>query len=311
MSLQARHVEHTRARGLPLVRATQEIPHPMRTVIPLRPWQAAVLLAAGLGCALNAAAQAAPPKPFTPGDVFIDANGDTLQVLRCKGAGWQTECQLRRLQASGKAPIDPSAPRWWSLDTLRGSERGWIEFQGNPPYAGPPVALPAMPQDAPAAAPSPAAAAAVRPATASQALQAGLAPTAAAGGECPRTPYGGPVPGNTAASEALFKRKVADNYTMATRAPYWYGVTFEKFSVGSSQRNAVSNVAGRATRVNEGAPPNVTMYPVSSVHVVCEQSPGQAERRRVESRYLCFVSANNEWTCGGDGVPTITQLRRP
>ena len=268
-----------------------------------------LLFTLGLICAFNAMAQAAPPKPFTPGDVFIDTHGDTLQVLRCKGAGWQTECQVRRLKETGKSAIDPSAPRWWSLDVLRGSERAWVEFQGNAPYAGPPVPLPAMgPDGSTAAAPSPAGrpAQAAAPLAHMQAQQ--TAP--ATGGECPRTPYGGVVSGNTAASEALFKRKVADNYTMATRAPYWYGVTFEKFSVGSSVRNSVSNVAGRALRVNEGAPPNVTMYPVSSVHVVCEQSPGQSERRRVESRYLCFVSASNEWTCGGDGVPTITQLRK-
>lgn len=267
----------------------------------------AVLLASTF-CAMGVGAQAAPPKPFTPGDVFIDTHGDTLQVLRCKGAGWQTDCQVRRLKETGKSAIDPSAPRWWSLDVLRGSERAWVEFQGNAPYAGPPVPLPAMgPEASVAAMPS----AGGRPgqAAAAQAQTQMQAQTAATGGECPRTPYGGAVAGNTAASEALFKRKVADNYTQQTRAPYWYGVTFEQFTVGSSQRNAVSNVNGRALRVNEGAPPNVTMYPVSSVHVVCEQSPGQSERRRVESRYLCFVSANNEWTCGGDGVPKITQLR--
>ncbi len=272
---------------------------------------AATALLAAAFCALPAAAQAPPPKPFTLGDVFLDRNGDTVQVIRCKGSGWQTECQLRRLKASGTAPFDPSAPRWWDLNVLRGSERSWTEFQGNAPYAGPRVPLPAVaaPPNADAVPPAIAAPQHANRGASTMAAQPS-SPSAPITGDCPRTPYGGPVPGNTTASEALFKRKIADNYTMATRAPYWYGVTFEKFTVDRTQRNVVTNVPGRgATRVNEGAPANATMHPVSSVHVVCEQSPGQAARRRVVSRYLCFVSANNEWTCGGDGVPAITQLR--
>lgn len=136
-------------------------------------------------------------------------------------------------------------------------------------------------------------------------------PGVALAGECPRTPYSGPVSGATPASAALFQRKIADNYTMGTRAPYWYGVTFEAFSVGPPVRNVVSQVPGvGAMRVNTGAPPNVTMYLVKSRYVVCEQSPGQAERRRIVNSHYCFVSKENEWTCGGGGgpPPQITRL---
>ncbi|RYD52486.1 MAG: hypothetical protein EOP60_10295 [Sphingomonadales bacterium] len=139
------------------------------------------------------------------------------------------------------------------------------------------------------------------------------AQTAAASltGPCPRSAYTGVVRGTTPASEALFKRKIADLYTMQTRAPYWYGVTFESFRMSGPQRNTVSNQPGiGAVRVNSAAPVNAAMYVVSSTYVVCEQSPGQAERRRIVNSHYCFVSAVNEWTCGGGGgpPPRITPL---
>ncbi|UZK66676.1 hypothetical protein [Sphingomonas sp. M1-B02] len=143
---------------------------------------------------------------------------------------------------------------------------------------------------------------------------AAAAAPAAAGltGPCGRTAYTGPVSGATPASAALFKRRIADLYTMQTRAPYWYGVTFEAFQVGTPIRNTVGNQPGYgAVRVNSGAPVNAVMYPVSSTYVVCEQSPGQAERRRIVNSHYCFVGAANEWICAGGGGPPqrITPLR--
>ncbi|MES2988496.1 MAG: hypothetical protein V4808_11365 [Pseudomonadota bacterium] len=139
------------------------------------------------------------------------------------------------------------------------------------------------------------------------------APTAAGlTGPCGRTAYTGPVPGTAPASTALFKRRIADLYTMETRPPYWYEVTFEAFKMGAPIRNTVSNQPGYgAMRVNSGAPVNAVMYPVSSTYVVCERSPGQAARRRIVNSHYCFVSAVNEWICAGGGgpPPRITQLR--
>jgi hypothetical protein len=255
-------------------------------------WIPVVVAAASVPAALLA--QAAAPKPFAPGDIFIDRNGDTLQITKCKGSGWQAECQLRRLAESGNAPIDPTE-RWWSVDTLRGSEKSWIS-EGNAPYSGPAVPLPG-------------AAAAVGPNA--RVPQGGRQParnqqvanvpaTASAGGACPKTPYGGPVSGSRSPSAALFKQKVSDSYTMAAYPPYWYGVEFESFSVGAPIRNVVSNVPGSgATRVTNGAPPNATLYPVTSVQRVCEGAPSGGEPwRRDSKRYYCFVTKEHEWTCG-------------
>lgn len=87
---------------------------------------------------------------------------------------------------------------------------------------------------------------------------------------------------------------------MAAYAPYWPGVRLSGFSVGAPVRNAVGNRPGvGASRVDNGAPPGVTMYPVSTTMSVCEGAPaGSSGWRTLQKKYLCFVSANNEWTCG-------------
>lgn len=261
-------------------------------------WVPLAVVAAAIPAALPG--QAAAPKPFTPGDIFIDRNGDTLQITKCKGSGWQAECQVRRLAESGNAPIDPTE-RWWSVDTLRGSEKSWLS-EGNRPYSGPAVPLPGA-AAAPAqqargqqAARQPARGAPARAAPAPAARGNAAAP----GGACPRTAYGGPVSGSRPASAALFRQKVSDSYTMAAYPPYWYGVEFESFTVGAPIRNTVSNVPGvGATRVTNGAPPNATLYPVTSVHRVCEGAPSGGEPwRRDSKRYYCFVTKEHEWTCG-------------
>lgn len=124
--------------------------------------------------------------------------------------------------------------------------------------------------------------------------------TAAAGGACPKSPYGGPAPGSRPASTALFQQKITDSITMGAYGRFWYGVRLSDFSVGAPVRNTVSNRPGAgAVRVNTGAPVNALMYPVSTTMSVCEGAPaGSSAWRTSQKKYLCFVSANNEWTCG-------------
>jgi hypothetical protein len=139
-----------------------------------------------------------------------------------------------------------------------------------------------------------------------------LVPTAAstpggasslAGAEgCSKTLHGGTVSGSTPASTALFKRKVSDNHTMVADDGHWYGVTFEAFTVG----NPIRNGSGRSV---EGAPMNAILYPVASTHVVCEGAAPASERRRIQGQYLCFVSAENEWRCGPEGMTATTRLK--
>ncbi|HEX8580593.1 MAG TPA: hypothetical protein VF655_13495 [Allosphingosinicella sp.] len=145
------------------------------------------------------------------------------------------------------------------------------------------------------AAASPAAPAPVR---APAATAAAAAPVAK--GTCPRSPYGGPVPGSRPASAALFRQKITDSITMGVYGPYWYGVRLDGFTVGAPIRNTVSVQPGvGATRVSNGAPPNALLYPVTTTMSVCEGAPTSSSAWRTsKKKYLCFVSKDNEWTCG-------------
>jgi hypothetical protein len=119
-------------------------------------------------------------------------------------------------------------------------------------------------------------------------------------GACPRSPYGGPVPGNRPASAALFRQKITDSITMGAYGPYWYGVQLDSFQVGAPIVNRVGTLPGQgASRVSNGAPVNAKLYPVSTRMSVCEGAPsGSSAWRTSQKKYFCFVSKNNEWTCG-------------
>lgn len=93
----------------------------------------------------------AEPAVFAPGAIFIDQHGSTVQVIGCKGIGYQSRCQVRMLEKKSSG-TDYSAD-WWDLDLLRGMEQAWIA-KGGKPYAGPPVTLPGEAR-APATGPAP------------------------------------------------------------------------------------------------------------------------------------------------------------
>jgi hypothetical protein len=254
----------------------------------------AVVLATGAVVAGGAIAQK-EAVTFPAGSLVEPGGGQVLKILGCKPQvpyGWM-QCEVVQWENGGPTSQTITMD---AADILAGVNR--VRASG-----GQSMLTAAQARAGAATMGAPASlAAATRPQGAAAALT----------GECPRTSYGGPTSGTERASPALFQRKIADLYTMQTRAPYWYGVTFERFSVGAPIRNTVGAVPGAgAMRVNTGAPPNAAMYPVSSTYVVCEQSPGQAERRRIVNTHLCFVSRNNEWTCGGGGgpPPAITRLR--
>jgi hypothetical protein len=233
--------------------------------------------------------------PLSPGDLiqFPENNYPPRAIYRivsCEPVGkpFRT-CEMIR-----QSPDPETRTRSFNLDTFRNND---VRLIGRA-SAGAPAARPVNRPVSTGGARAP--------------VQTAPAPARTAGGTCARTPYGGPVPGSRAASPALFRQKITDNYTMRATSTFHIGVTFEQFRVGSPIRNTVSNQPGvGAVRVNNGAPVGALMYPVQSRHVVCEQGGINVERRRVESDYYCFVSRDQEWTCatGGPGrPPRITPL---
>ena len=134
-------------------------------------------------------------------------------------------------------------------------------------------------------------------------------PGQAPGADCDFAAPGPETLGTDRFSVAVAKREIYDNYELGVRAggttsPLNIGVTFLSFQLGQSFRN----VATGGYRINDAAPVNATMYHVKSKHIVCEQYRDRTLRRQVESGYSCFKNRDNEWACGIDGVPKITQL---
>ena len=130
---------------------------------------------------------------------------------------------------------------------------------------------------------------------------------------CSYEPPGPPVTNADKFSQQLFKRKLYDHYNMFANgtlsAPLKVGLTFLSYKVGTPYKNTVSNVPGYgAKRKHDGAPPYITIYPLHSVHIVCEQYNSGVDSRKVESTYDCFISRDGEWTCPGAGKLVITKL---
>jgi hypothetical protein len=252
---------------------------------------------AGVAAASGAAAQ---ERRFNIGDV-VNADGTIVKIFECRvREGIGEECLVQGWEGGG-----PSSQKLWM--EVRNIHAGMDRLESRTGQSGI-VSRAAPPRSA---APAPARTVA-RPSAPAQGNVRSGPGAPVPGGRCTPTRYGGPVPGSTRASEALFRQKIADNYTMQATATFRIGVTFEQFSVGSPIRNTVSNRPGvGAVRVNEGAPVGATMYPVVSRHVVCEQGGSNVERRRIESDYYCFVTRDQEWACatGGNGrPPRITPL---
>jgi len=151
--------------------------------------------------------------------IVPQGGGQFVKILQCRnrGATSDRECEIHGVENGQKS----SQIFWWDAKLIGDAEQRAFTEDPSLRKTAPAPRAPAQPAPKPeAAAPG-------------------------GNGACPRTPYGGPVAGNTSASADLFKRKVADNYTMRTRDPYWYGVTFESFAVGAPIKNTVSNQPGK------------------------------------------------------------------
>jgi hypothetical protein len=132
-----------------------------------------------------------------------------------------------------------------------------------------------------------------------------------AAGACPGAPAA--VSDSAPFSEAVFRRRAYDGYARnvngTTTAPLAVGVTFESVRLGTPIKNDVHVDPGRgALRVNDAAPPNTMLYPVTSRHLVCEQYRDGVKHRRVEAVEHCFITRDKLWACGVFGALKITQI---
>jgi hypothetical protein len=225
-------------------------------------------------------------RQFKPGEMVETGGGMFAKILRCRGAGDNEECEVQYYRGDD----EESTPRWENADLLRlADERVQSHKRQDVPQpaevnqrtAAEPQTPEAMDED-----------------------QAGNCSYAVPGGDAGRT---------AKASEQLVKRKIYDNYNIGVgrsgSAPLKVGVTFLAFQMKAGFTNVVRVVPGvGAQRINDAAPPNATIYPVLSTHIVCEQYRDRTLRSHIETKYACFKNKDGDWVCGTDGFPKITQL---
>jgi hypothetical protein len=233
---------------------------------------------------------------FTPGELVEVGGGQTYKVYECRPEriARHIECEIQQWENGG-----PTGQRiWMPARDIAAGEARVRQSRGLPPITGTGAAAGAVTDRGTGGRAVTAGASGGRAASSASPPVSGA--TSQAASQCPRTPYGGPVPGSRPASPAVFRQKIADAVTMAAYGPYWYGVRFDAFQVGAPIRNSVGVRAGQgANRVTNGAPPGATLYPVTTTVSVCEGAPTASSGWRTrQSKYYCFVSANNEWTCG-------------
>ena len=129
------------------------------------------------------------------------------------------------------------------------------------------------------------------------------------------------LPGNVSASapasEQLFKKKIWQRYFSLSQAggnpsvnsPVETGIAFLTFQIGAAFKNTVGNLPGQgASRINNGAPVNATIYPVKTKYVLCKKYKDGVSRSLHDEEMHCFKNKEGEWTCDGAGVPKITQI---
>ena len=226
-----------------------------------------------------------PGRKFAAGEMIDTGGGISAKILRCRGAGDDEECEVQYYRGDALESI----PRWEQASFLRRAEERMLNYKrqnGEEPNNNN---------------------------VAPQVAQQPETTTGADTADCSFAPPSGAASGTDKPSERLFKRKIYDLYHIIVNgsgsAPLQLGVTFINFSMETPFTNTVRVVPGvGAQRINDAAPPNTTIYPVASKHIVCEQYRDRTYRKQVENKYACFKNKDGDWVCGSDGIPKITQL---
>jgi hypothetical protein len=233
-------------------------------------------------------------RKLTPGEKFEVGGGQSVEIIQCRGEGSNYECEVQFYR--GNTP--EGKPMWqWAGPLLAGEARVLAQKQtqaGQPRVAD----NAAQKKDDDDVLDTATEETAEEPATTT---------------DCSFVAPLGDASKDAKPSEQLFKRKIYDRHNMFANGsgtgPLKVGVTFLSFHMSKPFTNTVRiDPARGALRINDAAPVNATIYPVTSKHVVCEQYRNATTRQQIENKYACFKNRDGEWVCGPDGIPKITQL---
>jgi hypothetical protein len=228
-------------------------------------------------------------RKFQPGEFIETGGGITEEILECRGAGEDRECKTQSFRDGAAV----GGSNWQYVFDLRRAVNRVQSYKRNEKQGDPPIVA----QDN-----------AADPVNVKEVRD----PQAT----CSFDPPGPKSSNSDLFSANLAKRVIYDRYKMFANgtlsAPLRVGVQFLSLQIDKSYTNVVRNVAGvGAQRINDAAPPNVTIYRVKSKHIVCDEYRDGVQRREVTSDYDCFKNRDGEWVCGSGGTvpPKIIQLK--
>jgi hypothetical protein len=253
-----------------------------RTTVPINIFLITVLFAIGFVCLASPAQDR--QRKFTAGEMIDTGGGISAKILGCRGVGDNEECEVQYYRGDALE----STPRWENASFLRRAEERMLNYKrqsGEEPSQNATREVAQQPETT----------------------------TSVNNPDCSFTPPTSAASRTDKPSEQLFKRKIYDAYHIIANgtgsAPLRVGVTFINFTMKPPFSNEVRVVPGLgARRINDAAPPNTTIYPVISKHIVCEQYRDRTYMKQVENKYACFKNRDGEWVCGADGIPKISQL---
>jgi len=214
-------------------------------------------------------------------------SGQSLEILQMRGAGTNEEWYVQYYRGKDAE----STPRWEYSEGIKNTEQRLLDAKK--PAVVPPVTN-------------------TPPKTTDDKLKQkdnNTVPVAANNTNCTYTPPAPEVVSTDKFSVELAKRKIYDTYARNANgtgvAPLKVGVTFLSFSTGTPYKNTVSVYGARRY---DGAPAGVTLYPVFSKHITCEQYRDATNRASVESSFVCFKDKDGNWICPILGFPKTTSL---
>lgn len=116
--------------------------------------------------------------------------------------------------------------------------------------------------------------------------------------DCPFNEPAGTVSKTSKPSAELFQRVIYEWYKDNSNGRK-VGITFEKFQLGTSFVNRLTNNG----LLHDGAPQGATIYPVKTKYLFCDKYTDSTIRWVIESQFACFKDKFGDWVCPANSVP--------
>ncbi len=118
-------------------------------------------------------------------------------------------------------------------------------------------------------------------------------------------------------SAELFKKLLFERHRFlprkegrpARRTPRKIAIGFVTFKIDVAYKNMLVPIEGRGMRPSKtNAPLGVTIYPLRTQYVICDEYRGQSSRMLHTEQLICYKDRQGEWACETEGTPKVTRI---